>query len=85
MTEPRGGAPRYRLEACAGGRCRLLVSLANEAGLDDAAWRGEVAAAVRDLAALLRARGVVGHLVVRDVRTGRVVARRQTGPLVGSG
>ena len=77
--------PWYRLEACAGDRCRLLLSVERAAGLDDAAWRGEVAAAVRDLTVVLRSRGVVGQLVVRDARTGRVVARRQTGPLAGRG
>ena len=73
-------AARYRIEACAGGRCRPLVSMTNDAGLDPAAWGAEVAAALRDLAALLRARGEPSDLVVRDGGTGGLVGIRRAHP-----
>ena len=68
-----GGPTRYRLAVCDGPRCRLLLGLAAEDLADADAW-------LRDLARVMRERGIVGRLVVRDAETGRVVASRRIWP-----
>ena len=69
------GPPRHRLAVCDGPRCRDLV------GVEDAdVGEADVAGWLPDLARVMRERGIVGRLVVRDAETGRVVASRRIWP-----
>ena len=72
---PDDAAPRYRLAVCDGPRCRDL------AGVEDVdVGEAGVAAWLRDLARVMRERGVVGRLVVRDADSGRIVAAWRVWP-----
>jgi hypothetical protein len=66
-------APAYVLAVCEGGECVAIVPVP---GVPRATAVGPLA----ELAALLRARGAIGRLVLLDARTGAVVASRRVRP-----
>ena len=71
MSEPR---PPYFVAVCEGNDCVQLANVVEGAPL------AAVVAQLGRLAALMRERGAIGHLVLLDQRTGRVVATRRVWP-----
>ena len=68
----------YVIVLCEGRRCVEVLDLPDPT--DEAAREAEAAAALAHLARLFRDEGAVGRLVLRERRTGAVVAERRIWP-----